>query len=346
MIQSRDYWLIGCFLAAAGLLSSPVPAHASAEVKFDKDFLAGIVEKLPPLPFKKDGSYHGSLRSYRFLGIDPKTRCLMVSCQVEGEFRLPVPKTIPTRGPGGSDSADLWRSFKFDVKASINVEPGKEGIPRFRIDVNEVKRRELEGFGGALAKIMGKAFDEMVTQVAHGKAASMNNKLNADIQKRINAFKEYGVFRGIDYSPTSVVLHFDLTRWKSEGIAGYVLATGQLDAVPFYRWAHIRRADHIYTRSTIEPDRRIYVPQGIACYVFDHQVPGTVPLYRWRSQRDHFYTTAPNGEKVFRRGFKPEGIACYVYTEPKPGTVPLFRFIDPRTGLHFYTTHPHAEFAK
>jgi len=26
--------------------------------------------------------------------------------------------------------------------------------------------------------------------------------------------------------------------------------------------------------------------------------------------------------------------------------VPFYRFFDPRTGRHFYTTHPHAEFAK
>jgi len=26
--------------------------------------------------------------------------------------------------------------------------------------------------------------------------------------------------------------------------------------------------------------------------------------------------------------------------------VPFYRFVDPKTGVHFYTTHPHAEFAK
>lgn len=346
MASGRALGLLISAIACAMLLGAPSQARAGAEVKFDKDFLAGVVEKLPPLPFNKDGKYRGTAHSYRFLAIDPKARTLVVSCQVEGEFRSPLPKTIPPRSSADGESAELWRSFKFDIRAAINVEPGKLSIPRFRVDVKEIKRRELEGFGGLLAKVMGKAFDDMVTKVAQGKAASMSNKLNAEIQKRINSFKDYGVFCGIDYTPTFVVLHFDLTRWKLEGVACYVLPNGQADAVPFYRWIHFRRADHVYTRSAVEPDRRLYRSEGVSCYVFDHQVPGTVPLYRWRSQRDHLYTTAPDGEKVFRKGFKPEGIACYVYTEPKPGTVPLYRFVDPRSGLHFYTTHPHAEFAK
>ena len=33
-------------------------------------------------------------------------------------------------------------------------------------------------------------------------------------------------------------------------------------------------------------------------------------------------------------------------TDPKPGSVPLYRFYDPARHSHFYTTHPHAEFAK
>lgn len=342
----RAPWLLSATLLVAGVLIAPPPARASAEVKFDKGFLAGIVEKLPPLPFKKEGSYRGTVHSYRFLAIDPKLRCLVLSCQVEGEFRSPVPKSIPPRSSADGESAELWRSFKFDVRASINIEPGQQSIPRFRVDIKEVKRRELEGFGGMLARVMGKAFDDIVTQVAQGKASSMTNKLNAEIRKRVDSFKEYGVFCGIDYTPTFVVLHFDLTRWKLEGVACYVLASAQPETVPLYRWIHARRPDHVYTTRTVEPDRRIYKSEGISCYVFDHLVEGAVPLYRWKSQRDHHYTTAPDGDKVFRKGFRPEGIACYVYNEPKPGTVPLYRFVDPRTGLHFYTTHPHAEFAK
>jgi len=89
-----------------------------------------------------------------------------------------------------------------------------------------------------------------------------------------------------------------------------------------------------------------HVAEGIACFVFPDPEPGTVPLARWRSPREHFYTTAPDGEGVYRLGYRPAGVACHVYPGPMPGTVPLYRFVDPRNGLHFYTTHPHAEFAK
>ena len=86
--------------------------------------------------------------------------------------------------------------------------------------------------------------------------------------------------------------------------------------------------------------------EGIACYVFDHAVPGAIPLYGWHSWKDHLYTTAVDGEGVFRKGYGPEGVAFFVNSAQTPGAVPLYRFIDPRHGLHFYTTHPHAEFAK
>ena len=38
--------------------------------------------------------------------------------------------------------------------------------------------------------------------------------------------------------------------------------------------------------------------------------------------------------------------AVWFYPEPKPDTIPFYQFIDPRNGLHFYTTHKYAEFAK
>ena len=45
-------------------------AWAVTEVRLDKDFLAGIVEKLPPSPFEKKGQYRGTVHSYRLLAID------------------------------------------------------------------------------------------------------------------------------------------------------------------------------------------------------------------------------------------------------------------------------------
>ena len=100
-------------------------------------------------------------------------------------------------------------------------------MPHFRVDVEEIKKTELEGIVGLLAKLLGKSFDDIVTQVADGRAALLNQKLNAEVAQRAAVFKQYGVFCGIDYSPDQVILHFDLTRLKSEGIVGYVFAAPQ-----------------------------------------------------------------------------------------------------------------------
>jgi hypothetical protein len=344
MVRSWAVWSCCGIISLASQALLSHAAQAAAEVKFDRDFLAGIVEKLPPAPFKKDGSYRGKLHAYRLQAIDARARRLLVACQVEGEFRAPslVRKTSASATP----ALDGWRSFRFEVQAAVNIEAGLDSVPRFKVEIKEIKRRELEGFGGALAKILGRSFDEMVTQIAQGKASSMNDKLNAEIHKRVNAVKDFGAFCGIDYYPTSLVLHFDLTRWKSDGIVGYVFPAERPGTAPLYRWIHVRRPDHVYTLNKFEPDRRLYRSEGISCYVFPTAQPDTVPLYRWHTLRDHFYTTAPDSEQAFRYGYRPEGVACHVYREQKPGTVPLYRFIDPRTRLHFYTTHPHAEFAK
>ena len=61
---------------------------------------------------------------------------------------------------------------------------------------------------------------------------------------------------------------------------------------------------------------------------------------------DDLYTTSSNGEGSRRVGFRPQGIAFYAYKDPKPGAIPLYRFYDPVRHQHFYTIHPHAEFAK
>ena len=89
-----------------------------------------------------------------------------------------------------------------------------DGAPRFRIEIDEVKKRELDGFSGVVAKILGQYFDELVTQIASGRASRLNKRLNDEILKRVGVFKEYGVFQRIDYAPSEVVLHFDLTRFR------------------------------------------------------------------------------------------------------------------------------------
>ncbi len=94
-----------------------------------------------------------------------------MTCQVVGEFRPPAPTSpIKDKRARKEESTENWTGFRFDVRIGINVEPGRDGtLPRFQVEVEEVKRRELEGFAGALAKILGRSFDQVVTQIADGK---------------------------------------------------------------------------------------------------------------------------------------------------------------------------------
>jgi hypothetical protein len=342
-------------LLTSPVSSTPTYAGAAAEVKLDRDFIASLVEKLPPVPFQKEGQYHGSARAFRLLAIDPKTRRFLVACEVAGEFRPPIAQALrlPTAkasGKPGETDTPGWRAFTFDVKAGVRVEPGQEGSPRFQVDVEEVKRRELEGIAGALARVLGRSFDDLVTQVAAGKAALLSDKANARLQSKLAAFQQYGVFCGIDYFPDHIALTFDVTRLKSEGIVGYVFAEPTPGAVPLYRFVRPRPGDHYYSTDPEPNGLPGYVYEKVACYVLDQPRPGSVPLLRWRSRRECFYTqgveSASLAPSLGRVGYRPEAVACHLYGQPSPGTVPLYQFVDPRTGLHFYSTHPHAEFMK
>ncbi len=353
--QGRGRFRRLCVVLALAVVLAPGAARSAAEVRLDQDFLAGLVEKLPPAPFGKAGQYRGSARGFRLTAIDPKARALVVACEVGGEFRPPIagavrravtrPGTRP--GPNASGPEPGWRAFTFDVRASVHAEPGPDGTPLFRVDVDEVKRRELEGVAGALAKVLGRHFDGLVTQVADGKAALLSEKFNAQLRKKVAAFKEYGVLREVGYAPDRLVLTFDVTRFRADGVAGHVFDAPRPGTVPLYRWVRPGPNDHFYTTSPgTLPGHPYYVYERVSCHVLARPMPGTVPLHRWRGPREWFYTTAPDGEGVGRRGYRPETVACHVYPAPVPGTVPLYRFLDPRTGAHFYTTHPHAEFAK
>jgi hypothetical protein len=318
---------------------------ASAEVKLDRDYLAGLVEKLPPLPFETPGKARGTVHSSRLVGIDPEARRFVVACLVDGEYRPPITGPLARRDDDGT-----WRKFRFEVRVGINVEPGRDGTPKFQIHVEEVRRKELEGLAGTVAKLLGKYFDDIVTRIAAGKANQLSGKLNAEIVKRVAAFKEYGVFAGIDYTQALVVLHFEMTRFKSDGIAGYVFAPtadeqSRPGTVPLYRALHPQFGLRLYTLDPADAARRGFLVEGIACHVYDRPVPRTVPLYRWRIARDGLYTTARDGEGSYRIGYRPEGIACFLYADAQPGTVPFYRFVDPKNGRHFYTVHPNAEFA-
>ena len=325
---------------------APKSAEGAAEIKLTKDFLDGIVEKLPPCAFEKADHYRGSVHSFRLTGIDPRIRRFLVSCQIEGEFHPPVTGPVSEKFGRSPQTPEGWRKFRFDIKAKVNVEPGSSGAPQFRIEIDEVKRREIEGFSGVLARLLGQYFDDLVTQIAGGRASKLNRKLNDEITKRISVFKDYGILCAVDYATTAVVLHFDVTRFRLEGITGHVFALARPETVPLYRWFHPRNGSHYYTISPNAPDRPNSVSDGVCCYVFDHPVSDAVPVYHWHTPRDDLYTLAPNGEDSRRLGFRALGIAYYVYKDPKPGTIPLYRFYDPLRHQHFYTTHPHAEFAK
>jgi hypothetical protein len=338
-------WLILGVFSGAAFLQARI-GHAAAEVKLSKEFLEGVVAKLPPTSFDKADKYRGTVHSYRLIAIDPRTRRFLIACQIEGEFHPPVTGPISERVGRSPQTPEGWRKFRFDVKARVNIEPGVDGAPRFRIEIDEVKKRELDGFSGVVAKFLGQYFDELVTQLASGRASRLNKRLNDEILKRVSVFKEYGVFRAIDYAPSEVVLHFDLSRFRSEGIAGYVFAEERPGTVPLYRWFHPRDGSHYYTIQPNAPDRPNSVSEGISCHVYDHPVAETVPLYRWRNRRDDLYTISAEGEKAGQAGYRHQGIVGYIYFELKPGTVPLYRFYDPARHQHFYTLHPHAEFAK
>lgn len=323
-------------LLAAGI------AHAATEIKLEKGYLAGVVEKLPPSPFEQPGKYKGSVHSYRLVGIDPKMRKLLAAFTVEGEYRPPAAGPISEHAARSKDHVEGWRKFGFEIKASVNAEAGPDGSPRFRVDVDEVKRTELEGVAGLLARLLGKQFDAIATQVVDGKAESVNQKINAEIMRRAAMYKDYGVLCGIDYAPDHVVLKFDLTRLDRQGILGYVFAEPRPGAVPLHRWLNVRTGGHRYTLSPTIDVPGAFTSEGVACFV---PTSGS-PVELLRGRIDHLYTTDVPAERVRPRLFKSEGIAFHVLPAPADGAVPFYRFNDPRRGLHFYTTHPNAEFAK
>ena len=160
----RPGWIAVGIVASAlvGGAGGDVPT-ASAEIRLDRDFLAAILAKVPPCPFEKAGQYRGKVDGFRIEAIDPKARRVRVSCAISGEFdeRAVVAGLSGTGGKSGqvpmNPAAARWRKFRFDVRVAVNVEPGPGGAPRLKLDVDEVRRRELEGSVGTLAKVMGRA---------------------------------------------------------------------------------------------------------------------------------------------------------------------------------------------
>src|SRR5262245_43654608 len=72
-------------------------ARASADVRLGKDFIAGIIEKLPPAQFDRPDQLRGMVHGFQLLGIDARNRQLVVGCQIDGEFRAPVNGPITDR---------------------------------------------------------------------------------------------------------------------------------------------------------------------------------------------------------------------------------------------------------
>jgi hypothetical protein len=239
-------------------------ARASADVRLGKDFIAGIIEKLPPVGFERPGQYRGLVHSFRLIAIDSRSRQLLIACKIDGEFRAPVNGPISDRVARSPRTPEGWRRFGFDVRARVNVEPGGDAAPRFRIGIDEVKRRDLDGATGLVAKALGQLFDDLITQFANSRASSLGDRLNAEVVRRVAMFKEYGVFCGIEYSQNDLILHFDLTRLRGEGIVGYVFAEERPGTVPLYRWLHPGDRSHYYTIRPNAPDRPRAVGEGVS----------------------------------------------------------------------------------
>ncbi len=106
------------------LLAPARSGDAAAEVKLGKDFLDGVVAKLPPCKFDKTDQYHGSVHSYRLVAIDRRARSVLISCQVEGEFHPPVTGPISERVGRSPQATEGWRAFRFEVKATRQYRAG------------------------------------------------------------------------------------------------------------------------------------------------------------------------------------------------------------------------------
>ena len=342
MRSPRRTWLIAALL----LIAPTRPASAgSAEARIDRDFLAAVVEKLPPKAFHKDDHHRGTIHDCRLVAIDPASRRFLVTCQVDGEFRPPIAGPVSESIARGQQSPPGWRTFRFDIKAGINVEPGGDGVPRLKVQIEEIKRRELDGLAGTLAALMGKQFDELVTGIAGGKADAIGDKLNAQLQKRLALFQQFAL-TGIEYASDHVAVRFDLAQIQAEGVAAHVFPTRQPGTVPLYAWAYPGVGTRVYTLSPVVPGRAGYRNEGIAFYAFNRPQPGTVAFYRWHGARDYLFLASGDDEGAARQGHRPEGIAFYAYPTPQPGTAPLYRLFDPRRGLHSYTLRPPGEPAK
>jgi hypothetical protein len=133
------------------------------------------------------------------------------------------------------------------------------------------------------------------------------------------------------------------SKFKDQGVAGYVLDKEDPNGIPLYRLVHARRSDHVYTTNVAARDSLIakqgYRNEGIACKVPLPNTPGSLPLYQLYQpgRTTHVYTThaGERRKKLRTEGFKDHGIACYLYATAKADdvTVPPIKVINKTGGV-------------
>ena len=124
-MAARRRWFLAGILASVVLASGR--AEGSGELKLSKDFLGAIVEKLPPCPFDKADRYRGSVHSFRLDAIEPRTRRLLIGCQIEGEFHPPVTGPISERAGRSPDTPEGWASFASKSKPASTSNRAQRG---------------------------------------------------------------------------------------------------------------------------------------------------------------------------------------------------------------------------
>ena len=122
-------WILISVLGSLALVSSRI--EAAAEVKLSKDFLDGVVEKLPPCPFDKPNHYRGRVHSFRLNTIDPRDRRLLIACQIEGQFRPTVKGPISERVGRGPSTPEGWASSDSRSKRTSTSNRAPPASPDF-----------------------------------------------------------------------------------------------------------------------------------------------------------------------------------------------------------------------
>ena len=105
-------------------------------------------------------------------------------------------------------------------------------------------------------------------------------------------------------------------RYRKEGIAFHLFASGTPGTTEFYRWHNSANDDHYYSYDLHGGGKSLkgYVFEGSIGNIGTSRLTNTRELYRWHNpkRRSHFYTTDQKGEGMAGKGYKFDGIAGYV----------------------------------